>query len=399
MAVVGSNEGSKSVYWTCSVDGVDAGNDVETLAPICKSPCNNYLLCHATDLEDGNHTLTVNATPASNQTFWLDRIEYVPSQQVSLEQKAIRVTPWDSALVGSKGKTFTFYGKLQVYSITKLSLGTTVGTSVSWYGTIFSAFDGSAFNLSWTMDQMESNYTWDWRGNLNASNPLMNQRFFETPTYPYGKHTLTVTDPVGLDYVIVQNGTVPTSSTTTGLTVATSGVGGMSRAVGSGAIAGGVIGGVLAFGLAIFVFIFCCRRLRSQKETKIYQWDALFFRQKAAGLSLSPRPYLGQPKSRTLANYSQNSLLPSHSSHTCGSTSTNESSVTNGSTHHTGTGTHGQPQPMPSSAQPDVAVGVGQDNNQPVPHLRVTTRPNSGVHSNDQALATVIHLPPEYTPN
>jgi hypothetical protein len=108
---VGSVVESKDKYWTCSVDGVAASTDVDNLIYI--SPCNNYLLCYATGLDDGNHTLTANATPTGNQTFWLDRIEYVPTPEASLERQAIRVTPWDSTFVGAPApvKTYTFIGE------------------------------------------------------------------------------------------------------------------------------------------------------------------------------------------------------------------------------------------------------------------------------------------------
>ena len=72
--------------WSCYVDGV--GIDTGSLIPY---PENNWLLCSSYALADRPHTITVNATVAKSQTFWFDRIEYVPSSSVSLANETILV--------------------------------------------------------------------------------------------------------------------------------------------------------------------------------------------------------------------------------------------------------------------------------------------------------------------
>jgi hypothetical protein len=45
----------------------------------------------------------VNATVAKNQTFWFDRIEYIPSTSLSLSNKTIMVTSPDPAMQFATG--------------------------------------------------------------------------------------------------------------------------------------------------------------------------------------------------------------------------------------------------------------------------------------------------------
>jgi hypothetical protein len=123
--VIGSHYSDRlqSTFWDCTVDGARITRDSDAIA----SPSNNRLFCYTqTPLDPGeSHSLTVNATVRSNQTFWFDRIEYIPSKQVSLEQKAIRVevndpkvqvsiamsTSPDNDSYTLRKVTFPFYGK------------------------------------------------------------------------------------------------------------------------------------------------------------------------------------------------------------------------------------------------------------------------------------------------
>jgi hypothetical protein len=359
--VIGSNLGSRTKYWTCSVDGVVVDNELGTRTPICRGPCNNSLFCYSDALEDGNHTLTVNATPAADQTFWLDRIEYVPSLEVSLEQKAIRVLPLDPAMVSlvvKQRNPFTFHGRLLDHSRRKSSLATAIGVSLSWYGNVDSSFNGDAFNLSWSMDQGRSNYTWNWRGDSspNVSYPLMNQKLFETPTYPMGVHNLSVSYSHGLNYVIIQNGTVS------------------ARPVASGAIAGGVIGGVLLLGMAVLVFYLCRRRLKEKKRIKVGLVEANPFDKKSDHFALPPQTHPVQRKSRIFqihSHFNANTSSPPSFS------SSHMHRMEKSSVPHGGTHQRQHPQPIP----PTATVESPQTSN------RVTLG------------TSVIHLPPEYTPN
>lgn len=103
MRVIGANNirndsGVIDPQWSCYVDGV--GIDAGTPFPY---PENNWLFCHSYALTDGPHTITVNATVAKSQTFWFDRIEYVPSSSVSLANKTITVDSPDPAMQFGNG--------------------------------------------------------------------------------------------------------------------------------------------------------------------------------------------------------------------------------------------------------------------------------------------------------
>ncbi len=79
--------------WECFVDNVSVG-----AAPAFPYPENNWLICPETPLQDGTHTLTVKATVLRNQTFWFDRIEYVPSPNLSLANETILIHHSDPRL-------------------------------------------------------------------------------------------------------------------------------------------------------------------------------------------------------------------------------------------------------------------------------------------------------------
>jgi len=255
------------------------------------------------------------------------------------------------------------------------------------------------------MDQGDANYTWDWNASslVNPSYPLQNQKFFETPIYPMGMHTLRVSDTVGFKYAIVQNGTVPLSTTSiisslgsTSTMVAKPGIPG--RVVG-GIIAGGVVGGILVFGIVVLVTYFCRRRTNSQRRIESY-WDKPFFEKPddspdsreshpvqrksllvpghlpVVAYTPDPPPSVGgHIRVRTTMNEPSNS------------TSTSTSNWTPTPTSTSGTANHFEepPPPMPPIVQRD----VGQ----------ADTQPHIGQVPLSRAQTAVVHLPPEYTPD
>jgi hypothetical protein len=104
--------GSSSIYWTCSVDGDNMV--MRSVAAYTSSPRNNFEFCYVNSLADGHHTLTVQAKATDNLMFWLDRIEYIPSQQTSIGNNTIGVTLGGPGLDSSAltAFVFTFNGKL-----------------------------------------------------------------------------------------------------------------------------------------------------------------------------------------------------------------------------------------------------------------------------------------------
>jgi hypothetical protein len=263
-----------------------------------------------------------------------------------------------------------------------------VGISASWYGTVFTSNPG---NVSWSMDNADANYISNWNtGPSDAPYPLHNQKFFETPTYPNGSHTLKVSyigngsnPQLGFNYLIIQPSrtTGEISSSSTGTTVAKPGH------IPSGAIAGCVIGGFLVLlVIAILCFYLCHRRPKAERKVEIYSDEPFPFDQKAAYVP-PPHRYPVQRKSR---------LFPIHTNLDSSGDDTPDSnrihmnrsppmyehsaSITNElSPHHIGD--HKCTESIPSSA-PDVAVVV------PQAPLRIVVHQDSGIRLNGEMLAT-----------
>ncbi len=116
------------------------------------------------------------------------------------------------------------------------------------------------------MDNADANYISNWNiGPSNVPYPLHNPKFFETLIYSNDTHTTLKVSHIGnrtnlqlgFDYLIVQDGTVP--SRTTGTTVSKSG------GIPSGAIAGCVIGGFLVLLVIAILFFYLCQRRLNQR--------------------------------------------------------------------------------------------------------------------------------------
>jgi hypothetical protein len=87
------------------VDGVQIGSYISR-SPLLPTTSNNWIYCQNYKLKDGPHTLTLNAT-GTEKTFWFDRIEYVPSATVPLDNKTISLaSPSDGDLHFSAGWGF-----------------------------------------------------------------------------------------------------------------------------------------------------------------------------------------------------------------------------------------------------------------------------------------------------
>lgn len=88
-----NNSGVINPQWSCYVDGVG----IYSGSPF-PYPENNWAFCSSYSLDDGPHTITVNITVTTGQTFWFDRIDYLPSTSVSLANKTIMLTSVDPAI-------------------------------------------------------------------------------------------------------------------------------------------------------------------------------------------------------------------------------------------------------------------------------------------------------------
>ena len=158
------------------------------------------------------------------------------------------------------------------------------GVSLSWYGFIPVELPKGSSPATYSVDgQTPVNFLL--KGlSTSATTTVYNQKFFETAQLTAGPHTLKAvfegnnSTPLTLDYLIVQNGTL--SSTTSSIisshaTSSTPGsvVSGTSATATSstpvGAVVGGVIGGLALIVFVIFGFLFLHRRHKRATQKQI----------------------------------------------------------------------------------------------------------------------------------
>jgi hypothetical protein len=78
----------------CFVDGFNIGRE----APF-NGAGNNILLCDTNSLQDGLHNLTIIVTVQSpTHPFWIDKIQYIPSPNLQLDNRTILVENTDPAI-------------------------------------------------------------------------------------------------------------------------------------------------------------------------------------------------------------------------------------------------------------------------------------------------------------
>ncbi|KAF8150202.1 hypothetical protein B0H34DRAFT_732997 [Crassisporium funariophilum] len=198
--------------WECFVDGVSIGSK----APISFSE-NNWVLCEDNDLADGQHVITVNATVRREQTFWFDRIQYIPSAGVSLDQSIIYVDSSDSQInFGSGWSGLRGIANATSTPGTRLTFDFT-GVSVAWYGLVPGDFPIGSSSAQYSIDgQAPVSFLLAGLPSQSAME-VYNQVFFQSPQLSPGQHSLVVTHqgdsgktPLVLDYLVVQSSNVPT---------------------------------------------------------------------------------------------------------------------------------------------------------------------------------------------
>ncbi|KAF9561139.1 hypothetical protein CPC08DRAFT_707577 [Agrocybe pediades] len=331
-----NDSGVLDPQWECFVDKISIG----ATAPFQFAE-NNWVFCEQDQLEDGPHVITVNATVAKQQTFWFDQINYIPSVSVPLDNKGILVDNHDAALQfgdgwGALGGTANQTGK----SGSTLTFQF-VGVSLAWYGFIPAEFPKVATTGQYSVDG-GAPVSFFLKGlPADGTTTVYNQKFFETTQYPAGPHTIVVTylgngaqnTPLTLDYLVVQNGTFPSSpsgpsssssSSSSSGNLPTSGPGPdhagnntSSKSSNTGAIAGGVVGGIILIMFAVLAFLYLRRR-----EKKIAQKH----------FDIDPQPYQYTPRHPSMPGLPpQNQNL-----HTTGTGAYYASAMPNESYHGTG---------------------------------------------------------------
>ncbi|KAF9523193.1 hypothetical protein CPB83DRAFT_799670 [Crepidotus variabilis] len=279
--VLGANTPSSDLKWECFVDRISIGGTD-------KFPLSNRLaLCGQPLLVDGPHTLTVNVTAVNQQTFWFDRVQYTPSPNSSPENQTFFVDNSDPELQFMSGWT----PQRDVANMTS-EQGSIfefdfVGISVGWYSFIPSSFSKNSTTGSYTVDG-GSPQSFNVQG--SGTSDLYNQKLFETSILPMGRHRLTAvyngtstTAPMSLDYLIVQNGTVPLNAIPTSTTLVPSspptttlvptspstpnGQVNTAKKSNSGVIIGGIISAVVVVGLLLLAIILL-RRRKTRRRNK-----------------------------------------------------------------------------------------------------------------------------------
>lgn len=280
VTVIGTNNirndsGVLDPTWQCFVDDISIGASTPFIFPE-----NNWVFCNQNSLVDGPHVLTVNATVLKNQTFWFDNIQYVPSASVPLDQAAIVVSHLDSQLQYGAG-----WGELGSIANMTLQNGSTfafdfIGVSLSWYGFIPQELPISPSSGTYSIDgKTPINFKLNGLP-TNTTATTYNQKFFETDQLSATSHTLEVvyqgsnSTPLTLTDLIIQNGTLSSTSTSASSLATSTSTGNSVSATSTaksstpvGPIVGAVIGGIALILFALLgAFLFRRRQKRAAQE-------------------------------------------------------------------------------------------------------------------------------------
>ncbi|KAF6761830.1 hypothetical protein DFP72DRAFT_842664 [Ephemerocybe angulata] len=221
---------------------------------------NNWALCEWTGLDDGQHTASVRVA-SQGQYFWVDRLLYMPSDDVTLDNAAtVLLDETDPAISVSSG-----WGDLGELGRMTQKQGSTAqvkfkGTSVTWMGTIPSSLPHASSEGTYSIDGgTPVRYTIPGLPDSDSADQF-NYVFFKTDPVPLGDHELVVTHegtesstPLVLGNLLVENQVVQSNS---------------AHLI--GAIVGAVLGG-LALILIAIVGVVYFRRYRKSSKSSIYK--------------------------------------------------------------------------------------------------------------------------------
>lgn len=140
---------------------------------------------------------------------------------------------------------------------------------MSWYAT---EIGGSSTTGTWTIDDNPTN-TFIVNGRGANDTPVYNEKYFQTPQYSMGSHRLVITyngdnstTPLGLAYLVVQNGTLPRSTGSTVPTVPSSQA--ANTSTGSSTNIGAILGGALGGAACLIVVVLFYRHWRNSNKDK-----------------------------------------------------------------------------------------------------------------------------------
>ncbi|PPR02071.1 hypothetical protein CVT24_011170 [Panaeolus cyanescens] len=251
--------------WQCFVDNVPLVSNYTINVQ------NNWKLCDVppgVNIADGPHVLTVNVTVKQSQTFYFDRLTYLPSSTVRRDDKVIAIEnfdpeliydshwePWGPGLLANitqqPGSKVTFYFS---------------GISLKWISYVpYQKPHRPASGTYSIDDKTPTSFTIN--GPTSPMLALYNQEIFTTPDFNPGLHKLDVvflgnneTTPLSLDYLIIRR------NSSAGIDQTSNGAGDKASSKSKlGATVGGVLGG-LVISLGVLIVLLIHRRKMHQRR-------------------------------------------------------------------------------------------------------------------------------------
>ncbi|KDR71369.1 hypothetical protein GALMADRAFT_102720 [Galerina marginata CBS 339.88] len=285
-----SSSGETDLTWACSVDGTSIAS-FDTSA----TPDNNLALCGSTSLSNVMHTLVLQATVSnSSKTFWFDELQYAPLAGVPLDNATVIVDFSDPAIQYGAGWTGINGGVTTQSTETGLGFDF-VGTHLSWFGI--------PANTTGTLSR-GADFSIDAAAPISVTLPtasgavsIFNQLIFQTDQLSPGKHHIEVkhylsTTPLSLQFFIIQNVTIPgtsssgtstvgpppsssSNSTSSGIPPGQPTTSSQTNSIpktnsSTGAVVGGVVAGIIAIAGLLFLLFFLRRRKRRRRTVQPY---------------------------------------------------------------------------------------------------------------------------------
>ncbi|KDR67101.1 hypothetical protein GALMADRAFT_105961 [Galerina marginata CBS 339.88] len=252
-----SSSGIVDPTWACFVDGVSIGSKDYIFFPE-----NNWMLCEADSLSNGQHIISVQTTVLSpTNSFAFDRFQYFPSPSVPLDNATIFVDSSDSAVqYGSGWGPLGEIAEMTQQNGAKITFDF-VGVQLSWVSMIPSNLSIAPASATYSIDG-STPVSFPLTGLKAGETEAYNQIFFQTPQLSPGKHHLEVvhggnaqTTPLSLDYFVITNATLPSGKINPNLSTTKSKV-----------PVGMVVGGAIAGVFVVFAIVLLYLRFRPKKK-------------------------------------------------------------------------------------------------------------------------------------
>ncbi|TFK23871.1 hypothetical protein FA15DRAFT_705061 [Coprinopsis marcescibilis] len=258
--------------WDCSVDGVSYGSYTSFL----DWPVNKWPLCVIYLDTNGQHILNVTTSSRRNSIFYLDAIQYIPTLNLTENfHPSVILYHTDGAIryVEGNWQLYANNSMLTQSIDSKLQVAFN-GTRVTWFAKIPEEYHVGDSTATYSVDgQTPVEFTVPGHPGPSFNTTLFQQVLFETPTLSRGAHNLEVVyrgpeAPLVLEHLLVDNGDITYNinpgPSVAGPTSTNPGSSSPSQPVSSaetpgpptGAIVGGVVGGLAFIGMIAGLFYF-----------------------------------------------------------------------------------------------------------------------------------------------